>query len=144
MCWCIYFTHRYDTEYWILACRWVQSDWLSCDCRLRWIVTWLKFTEVQLDGASVCRSPSSMDGRPLNQITEDQLHCGEILATVNNKSIILQNAYEKRDTHQFLVPYTGLYNYTEKKVKWGYVMDINIIHAFDSWISTYIAGQNLS
>jgi len=57
--------------------RWINSEWLHCDCHLRWMVAWLKFSKVQLEGVPVCRSPSSMDGQPLNQVTKEQLHCGK-------------------------------------------------------------------
>jgi len=60
----------------IIVYRALQSDWLRCDCRLRWMVTWLKFSKVQLDDTVVCKFPPSMNGQRLNQLDTTQLHCG--------------------------------------------------------------------
>ncbi|XP_076439680.1 adhesion G protein-coupled receptor A2-like [Babylonia areolata] len=51
------------------------SDYLRCDCHLRWVVQWAESKKVRLARETVCALPSPMQGRMLRKLTADQLHC---------------------------------------------------------------------
>ncbi|KAL8623643.1 hypothetical protein ACOMHN_051085 [Nucella lapillus] len=51
------------------------SDYLRCDCHLRWVVQWAESKEVRLARETVCALPSPMKGRMLRKLTAQQLHC---------------------------------------------------------------------
>lgn len=62
---------------WLLYCSDFGSDYLRCDCHLRWVVQWAESKKVRLARETVCALPSPMQGLMLRRLTADQLHCGK-------------------------------------------------------------------
>ncbi|KAK7468009.1 hypothetical protein BaRGS_00036753, partial [Batillaria attramentaria] len=52
------------------------SQYLRCDCHLKWVVQWAESKKVRLARTTVCALPTSMKGKMLRKLTADQLHCG--------------------------------------------------------------------
>uniref|UniRef100_A0A674EXP4 Adhesion G protein-coupled receptor A2 n=1 Tax=Salmo trutta TaxID=8032 RepID=A0A674EXP4_SALTR len=54
-----------------------NSDFLSCDCGLRWVPGYFRTSAVRLGDETVCAYPKSLHGKPLRGLRESQLSCGE-------------------------------------------------------------------
>ncbi|CAL8342704.1 unnamed protein product [Lota lota] len=52
-----------------------NSDFLSCDCGLRWVPGFLRASSARLGDETLCAYPRSLHGRPLNGLREKQLNC---------------------------------------------------------------------
>ncbi|KAJ7305132.1 hypothetical protein JRQ81_011006, partial [Phrynocephalus forsythii] len=51
------------------------TDYLTCDCNLRWLLAWSKNHSVQISDKTLCIYPSSLHGKPLRNARESQMHC---------------------------------------------------------------------
>ncbi|XP_022080676.1 adhesion G protein-coupled receptor A3-like [Acanthaster planci] len=51
------------------------SDYLVCDCQLKWIVRWMKDNKVRIADTTVCAFPQSMRGEKVRQLKRKELHC---------------------------------------------------------------------
>ncbi|XP_063167507.1 adhesion G protein-coupled receptor A2 [Candoia aspera] len=51
------------------------TEYLTCDCHLRWVLAWSKSHSVQISDKTACVYPSSLHGKPLRIFKESQLHC---------------------------------------------------------------------
>lgn len=56
-----------------------NSDFLSCDCGLRWVPAFFRTSSARLGDETLCAYPRSLRGKPLRGLRENQLNCGEIL-----------------------------------------------------------------
>uniref|UniRef100_A0A3P9IHJ8 Adhesion G protein-coupled receptor A2 n=1 Tax=Oryzias latipes TaxID=8090 RepID=A0A3P9IHJ8_ORYLA len=52
-----------------------NSDYLTCDCGLRWVPNFLQSKSVQIGTETLCAYPSSLRSEPLNRLKESQLSC---------------------------------------------------------------------
>uniref|UniRef100_A0A8C6KWR8 Adhesion G protein-coupled receptor A2 n=1 Tax=Nothobranchius furzeri TaxID=105023 RepID=A0A8C6KWR8_NOTFU len=52
-----------------------NSDYLSCDCGLRWVPTFFRSSTARLGDETLCAYPSSLRGMPLRALKESQLSC---------------------------------------------------------------------
>ncbi|KAH9513289.1 hypothetical protein Btru_034549 [Bulinus truncatus] len=52
-----------------------SSQYLRCDCHLKWILKWAKQQHVRIPGSTVCGVPLEMKGRPLSKLKRGDLHC---------------------------------------------------------------------
>ncbi|KAG8012168.1 Adhesion G protein-coupled receptor A2 [Nibea albiflora] len=52
-----------------------NSDYLSCDCGLHWVPSFLRSSSVRLGDETVCAYPRSLKGKPLRMLRESQLSC---------------------------------------------------------------------
>ncbi|KAF7660130.1 hypothetical protein LDENG_00288110 [Lucifuga dentata] len=52
-----------------------NSDYLSCDCGLRWVPGFFRSSSAQLGDETVCAYPRSLRGKPLRGLRESQLSC---------------------------------------------------------------------
>ncbi|XP_055891327.1 uncharacterized protein LOC106070481 isoform X2 [Biomphalaria glabrata] len=52
-----------------------SSEFLRCDCNLKWILKWAKQQHVRIPGSTVCALPVEMRGRPLSRLKQGDLHC---------------------------------------------------------------------
>ena len=57
-----------------------NSDFLSCDCGLRWVPGFFRTSSPRLGDETLCAHPRSLRGKPLRGLRENQLNCGKILA----------------------------------------------------------------
>jgi hypothetical protein len=55
----------------------LDSNAIKCDCSLMWFVKMLKSHQHSLVVAATCHAPKEMEGKNLNTIVVDDLHCGE-------------------------------------------------------------------
>ncbi|XP_038070995.1 adhesion G protein-coupled receptor A3-like [Patiria miniata] len=51
------------------------SDYLVCDCQLKWIVRWMKDNKVRVADTTTCAFPQSMRGEKVRQLKRKELHC---------------------------------------------------------------------
>ncbi|KAK6177945.1 hypothetical protein SNE40_012804 [Patella caerulea] len=51
------------------------SDFLRCDCHLRWMVKWSKNKQVRIPSSTVCALPKAMKGRIFSKLKKVDLHC---------------------------------------------------------------------
>uniref|UniRef100_A0A8C9Y4Y0 Adhesion G protein-coupled receptor A2 n=1 Tax=Sander lucioperca TaxID=283035 RepID=A0A8C9Y4Y0_SANLU len=54
-----------------------NSDYLSCDCGLRWVPGFFRSSSARLGDETLCAYPRSLKGKPLRGLRESQLSCGE-------------------------------------------------------------------
>ena len=54
------------------------SEFLRCDCNLRWVLAWAKSKKVRLGKDTICALPSPMQGRLLKKLDADDLYCGKL------------------------------------------------------------------
>uniref|UniRef100_A0A7N8X544 Adhesion G protein-coupled receptor A2 n=1 Tax=Mastacembelus armatus TaxID=205130 RepID=A0A7N8X544_9TELE len=54
-----------------------NSDYLSCDCGLRWVPGFFRSSSAWLGDETLCAYPRSLKGKPLRGLRESQLSCGE-------------------------------------------------------------------
>ncbi|XP_047446779.1 adhesion G protein-coupled receptor A2 [Mugil cephalus] len=52
-----------------------NSEYLSCDCGLRWVPGFLRTSSVRLGEETLCAFPKSLRGKPLRGLKENQLSC---------------------------------------------------------------------
>ncbi|XP_053125475.1 adhesion G protein-coupled receptor A2 isoform X2 [Hemicordylus capensis] len=51
------------------------TEYLTCDCNMRWVLSWSKNRSVQISDKTVCVYPSTLHGKPLRNTKENQMHC---------------------------------------------------------------------
>lgn len=54
-----------------------QSDYLRCDCHLKWIVKWTKLKKVKIKSSTSCAVPRELKGTSLKRLKQKDLHCGK-------------------------------------------------------------------
>ncbi|MEQ2195131.1 hypothetical protein XENOCAPTIV_007928, partial [Xenoophorus captivus] len=59
-----------------------DSDYLSCDCGLRWMPSFFRSSSVRVGDETLCAFPRTLRGKPLQGLRESQLSCGEGLAAL--------------------------------------------------------------
>ncbi|KAM9311109.1 adhesion G protein-coupled receptor A2 [Gastrophryne carolinensis] len=52
-----------------------STEFLTCDCQLRWVVAWTKNSSVQISDRTLCAYPSALRDKPLRNLKESQLTC---------------------------------------------------------------------
>ncbi|KAM6930340.1 adhesion G protein-coupled receptor A2 isoform 2-T3 [Xenentodon cancila] len=52
-----------------------NSDYLSCDCGLRWVPSFFRSSAARLGDETLCAYPRSLRGKPLRGLKESQLNC---------------------------------------------------------------------
>ncbi|XP_041856309.1 adhesion G protein-coupled receptor A2 [Melanotaenia boesemani] len=52
-----------------------NSDYLSCDCGLRWVPNFFRSSSARLGDETLCAYPRSLRGKPLRGLRENQLSC---------------------------------------------------------------------
>lgn len=52
-----------------------NSDYLSCDCGMRWVPGFFRSSSARLGDETLCAYPSSLRGKPLRGLRESQLSC---------------------------------------------------------------------
>uniref|UniRef100_A0A8C9Y893 Adhesion G protein-coupled receptor A2 n=1 Tax=Sander lucioperca TaxID=283035 RepID=A0A8C9Y893_SANLU len=52
-----------------------NSDYLSCDCGLRWVPGFFRSSSARLGDETLCAYPRSLKGKPLRGLRESQLSC---------------------------------------------------------------------
>ncbi|XP_053573724.1 adhesion G protein-coupled receptor A2 [Bombina bombina] len=55
-----------------------SSEFLTCDCHLRWVPSWTKNGSAQISDRTMCVFPSSLRDWPLRNLKENQLTCERI------------------------------------------------------------------
>ncbi|XP_044515477.1 adhesion G protein-coupled receptor A2 [Gracilinanus agilis] len=55
------------------------TEFLTCDCRLRWVLPWARNHSVQLSERTLCAYPSSLHAQALRGLQDTQLHCAGAL-----------------------------------------------------------------
>lgn len=58
-------------------CRDFGTEFLTCDCRLRWLLPWARNRSLQLSERTLCAYPSALHAQALAGLQEVQLRCGE-------------------------------------------------------------------
>ncbi|XP_016342789.1 adhesion G protein-coupled receptor A3-like [Sinocyclocheilus anshuiensis] len=53
----------------------VGTDYLFCDCQLRWLLSWIRSQAVRVGNESVCVYPTRLHGLELRSLQEQQLTC---------------------------------------------------------------------
>nr|XP_006625534.1 PREDICTED: G-protein coupled receptor 124 [Lepisosteus oculatus] len=53
-----------------------DTDFLFCDCNLRWVPGYFRSSSARLSEETLCSYPSSLRGKPLRGLRENQLTCG--------------------------------------------------------------------
>lgn len=61
-----------------------NSDYLTCDCGLRWVLGFFRSSSARLGDETLCAYPRSLRGKPLRGLRESQLSCGESLARMRD------------------------------------------------------------
>ncbi|ESP00442.1 hypothetical protein LOTGIDRAFT_140702, partial [Lottia gigantea] len=51
------------------------SNFLRCDCHLKWMVKWSKSKSVRIPPSTVCALPKAMKGQVFNKLKRSDLHC---------------------------------------------------------------------
>ncbi|XP_032474045.1 adhesion G protein-coupled receptor A2 [Phocoena sinus] len=51
------------------------TEFLTCDCRLRWLLSWARNRSVQLSERTLCAYPSTLHAQTLGGLQEAQLRC---------------------------------------------------------------------
>ncbi|GCB81524.1 hypothetical protein scyTo_0023002, partial [Scyliorhinus torazame] len=52
-----------------------NSEFLICDCNMRWVLNWKKNTSVRITEETVCAYPKTLKGQLFKDLTESQLVC---------------------------------------------------------------------
>ena len=60
-----------------LPCRDFGTEFLTCDCHLRWLLPWARNHSLQLSERTLCAYPSALHAHALSSLQESQLRCGE-------------------------------------------------------------------
>lgn len=58
-------------------CRDFGTEFLTCDCRLHWLLPWARNRSLQLSERTLCAYPSALRAQALGGLQEAQLRCGE-------------------------------------------------------------------
>uniref|UniRef100_A0A8C6RCF6 Adhesion G protein-coupled receptor A2 n=1 Tax=Nannospalax galili TaxID=1026970 RepID=A0A8C6RCF6_NANGA len=53
------------------------TEFLTCDCHLRWLLPWARNHSLQLSEHTLCAYPSTLHAQALGSLQEAQLRCGE-------------------------------------------------------------------
>ncbi|KAI8492831.1 hypothetical protein Bbelb_294280 [Branchiostoma belcheri] len=53
----------------------LQSDWLICDCHLKWFLKWTKKNKIRLSESTVCAFPASVKNQRFKKLRRSQLTC---------------------------------------------------------------------
>lgn len=64
--------------------RHVGTDYLFCDCQLRWLLSWIRSQALRVGNESVCVYPTRLHGLELRSLQENQLTCGKTSLTLTN------------------------------------------------------------
>lgn len=64
-------------------CRDLGTEYLTCDCRLRWLLSWARNRSLQLSEHTLCAYPSALHAQALGSLREAQLRCGEHTLTLH-------------------------------------------------------------
>ncbi|KAM4678524.1 adhesion G protein-coupled receptor A2 isoform 2-T2 [Discoglossus pictus] len=51
------------------------TEYLTCDCHLKWVASWAKNGSAQISDRTLCVYPSSLRDRPVRNLRENQLTC---------------------------------------------------------------------
>ena len=54
-----------------------NSDYLSCDCGMRWVPSFFRSNSARLGDETLCAYPRSLRGKPLRELRESHLNCGK-------------------------------------------------------------------
>jgi hypothetical protein len=57
----------------------LDSNLLECDCSVMWLMKHLQGARNYLNASASCKSPRAMEGKNLLDMTQDELHCSELL-----------------------------------------------------------------
>uniref|UniRef100_A0A8C5PY03 Adhesion G protein-coupled receptor A2 n=1 Tax=Leptobrachium leishanense TaxID=445787 RepID=A0A8C5PY03_9ANUR len=52
-----------------------STEYLTCDCHLRWLASWTRNGSTQVSDRTMCVYPRSLRDRPLRSLSENQLSC---------------------------------------------------------------------
>ncbi|XP_067857091.1 adhesion G protein-coupled receptor A2-like isoform X2 [Heptranchias perlo] len=52
-----------------------NSEFLVCDCNMRWMLNWEKNSSVRISEETVCAYPKALSGQPFKDLKESQLVC---------------------------------------------------------------------
>lgn len=58
-------------------CRDFATEYLTCDCNLRWVLRWARDLPAQISERTACAFPRHLRGLALRGAREGQLRCGE-------------------------------------------------------------------
>lgn len=58
-------------------CRDFATEYLTCDCNLRWVLPWARNRSAQISDRTLCVYPRHVHAVPLRGARESQLRCGE-------------------------------------------------------------------
>lgn len=72
-----------------------NSDYLSCDCGLRWVPGFFRGSSARLGDETLCAYPRSLKGKPLRGLRESQLSCGESLARTRHMNEVVHRFVEE-------------------------------------------------
>ncbi|KAM4747673.1 adhesion G protein-coupled receptor A2 [Rhinophrynus dorsalis] len=53
----------------------ISTEYLTCDCHMRWVAQWTKNGSAQVSERTLCVYPSPLRDRPLRNLRENQLTC---------------------------------------------------------------------
>ncbi|XP_035671784.1 adhesion G protein-coupled receptor A3-like [Branchiostoma floridae] len=55
----------------------LQSDWLICDCHLKWFLKWTKKNKIRLSESTVCAFPATVKNQRFKKLRRSQLTCDQ-------------------------------------------------------------------
>lgn len=64
-------------------CRDLGTEYLTCDCRLRWLLSWARNRSLQLSEHTLCVYPRALHAQALGGLQEAQLRCGEHILSLH-------------------------------------------------------------
>ena len=73
-------------------CRDLSRQNISCDCHMRWLLTW-KNASVSHQLLGACFTPPRLAGRQLTELTPDQLDCNGTSVHAPNQYISISYTY---------------------------------------------------
>ncbi|XP_077992114.1 adhesion G protein-coupled receptor A3-like [Glandiceps talaboti] len=53
----------------------LHSDFLMCDCLLKWIIKWSKNNDIKISDSTLCEYPRALKGEKLKSLRGKDLHC---------------------------------------------------------------------
>ncbi|XP_048368574.1 adhesion G protein-coupled receptor A2 isoform X1 [Sphaerodactylus townsendi] len=51
------------------------TEYLTCDCNMRWVLSWSKNQSIQISDKTLCIYPSTLHGKPVRNVRENQMRC---------------------------------------------------------------------
>lgn len=84
----------------VCVLRHVGTDYLFCDCQLRWLLSWIRSQAVRVGNESVCVYPTRLHGLELRSLQEQQLTCGKtslMFTSPHGKTHYLQGSKKRRE-----------------------------------------------